>query len=1282
MRATFRLLRFLVAILVVLQSVIPPQAMGGETLERLKRLFAESKYKGTEPRTGRDCAMEALAENIDWLEHHIDTYGSIVAKQPDIWGEARLTKHRDEYERMMFQQLGRYTQTINAAISQQDNAFLAQAVALSAAASGVGPITTGTQSGSDEPGPAVAIGDVRALLQNPDDKGITPEDYKLFAFEPGDDGEYSGKLRLEPVLALDQRSRYLKHLHELRRVNEGDDTSDSPGYSLNLVRIPVSILPGQLTRQGFGAEITITAEPVISDDLMPTTFQNLVINDVVDFLGLPLVRTTERLEYFDFRDSASEFEQTALKVNRVAEDVKAGAISPADALKSLEQIIQDFLDNELAVDALLVALNEARNDAIKQLSKSSPIGGTPLPRSANVANEKLKQKTIQSYQSVKGNSASPSGGGAAQLNLIPSGGPTTNQPNPVVVPNIQAFQNLIKSLEKLIAGLEVGDAKALAAELSVFQRVPEWANIRNAAKLTLKALGEAAGEFQSAAPAGRARRALNPINPSSVESVIGLDNIVRAARAFDRAYFGTYVRWAGGNNASTCTEKRANLLDARRFLDAEIKAAFQLLSEPEHVALFAELASPDSGLATQIRGGHFHQRHGNSPSVSELRSFFFHQLHDDGMHEQSVHQTQFAEQELPSPTNDYYEVTSPFSNVHEVPQVVVEEPVGLAASSVEALAWAIVVESALLNQRLNLDVRKLAKAVDKPSLMTSQDEWFFLPETVETPNKGLEIYQGRYQSANAVFKEYVDARWPIHAFAIDPVVQDQNIADVSQRKRELQFALALGFSTGQIGANSLTQFSRDLYTQVETVGLNRTVVGFGHSSDTFGWRFYPRVQALEVPGTLGTIRETLCGTSRDYDLNHRRLESGQRECVAVVLMPSFVPYADFDIRTDWFKLTNPKNTALTMKDSLHLSRAITAMRNSRAQCSSCQHLYREGELRRLFKRVDQLDRELPLQTERALVPYENTLGGFEMFNTGVTDLSPELIGYYGAPGINLTQRTCGCSQGCTAVSIECKDTDSCQNLQQGLKDLQKTLAEAPIPPCEGEGTTLFLVGDNFSIHDTKVIAGGVCIPHVRLISRELMQVTIPHCVNTVQLCENGRTDKYVAVYVATPYGITNHLHVPITGEAQPTIACPPAQVRRLPAAEQEMLAGRTNVSAGQAVQLTTFQQDALGESIRVPLAEVLDIATLEKGIEEGLLPVRERLTEIEGEVSSLLVLLAANHINGSQPPQVDVQVNVPSNSKLGMIERLCDAKEFPILNRLKTQVGEKWRNCRDQISCP
>ena len=209
-------------------------------------------------------------------------------------------------------------------------------------------------------------------------------------------------------------------------------------------------------------------------------------------------------------------------------------------------------------------------------------------------------------------------------------------------------------------------------------------------------------------------------------------------------------------------------------------------------------------------------------------------------------------------------------------------------------------------------------------------------------------YSDPFLAASRVFQEYVQCRWPIHVFAIDPREQDQNVADVSARKRELQFALAAGFVSGQIGVNSFTQYSRELETQIETISLNRTIVGFGHGNDTFGWRFYPRVQALDVPGTFGAIKQSLCGVSRDDDLKQRQLEPGMRECVAVVLMPSFVPYADFDVRTNWFRMTNPKNSALTMKDSIKLSKAITSMRQSRAQCATCECCYRPGEVNRLM----------------------------------------------------------------------------------------------------------------------------------------------------------------------------------------------------------------------------------------------------------------------------------------------------------------------------------------------
>ena len=57
------------------------------------------------PKTGADTQIETLAREIDWLEGHIDKFGSVVAKQPDIWGESRLTKYRREFENELAKQL-------------------------------------------------------------------------------------------------------------------------------------------------------------------------------------------------------------------------------------------------------------------------------------------------------------------------------------------------------------------------------------------------------------------------------------------------------------------------------------------------------------------------------------------------------------------------------------------------------------------------------------------------------------------------------------------------------------------------------------------------------------------------------------------------------------------------------------------------------------------------------------------------------------------------------------------------------------------------------------------------------------------------------------------------------------------------------------------------------------------------------------------------------------------------------------------------------------------------
>src|SRR5262249_23320050 len=152
---------------------------------------------------------------------------------------------------------------------------------------------------------------------------------------------------------------------------------------------------------------------------------------------------------------------------------------------------------------------------------------------------------------------------------------------------------------------------------------------------------------------------------------------------------------------------------------------------------------------------------------------------------------------------------------------------------------------------------------------------------------------------------------------------------------------------------------------------------------------------------------------------------------AVVMMPSFVPYATVETSSGWLPLAghglSPRSldhTKHETADAMRASRHIKAIQNCSAQVADAD-CYRDGDLMRLMRRAEQLAARLPLQTMQVQVPYENTLGGFAMFSSGITDLAPELYGWYGEPGIRPDRET-----------------------------------------------TLFLVGDHFSVHQTRVVAGG------------------------------------------------------------------------------------------------------------------------------------------------------------------------------------------------------------------
>ena len=105
-------------------------------------------------------------------------------------------------------------------------------------------------------------------------------------------------LGVEPTVYLDEKKRFLEHLNEIRRISLGPDQNDSSGYGLYLVRMPVSITPGDCTYRGHGADLSVRVEHEFTPDFLPSTFQNLVINDLVDILG-PFVYEILRADLLD-----------------------------------------------------------------------------------------------------------------------------------------------------------------------------------------------------------------------------------------------------------------------------------------------------------------------------------------------------------------------------------------------------------------------------------------------------------------------------------------------------------------------------------------------------------------------------------------------------------------------------------------------------------------------------------------------------------------------------------------------------------------------------------------------------------------------------------------------------------------------------------------------------------------------------------------------------------------------------------------------------------------------
>lgn len=882
----------------------------------------------------RKDTMMALARDLDHLENHIERFGSVTTGKPTVWGQARLTQYREEFEAIMAKRKDEFLETLQGRSSYDDQAFLVQAMSLGLAASGSGAVRrvpAGTYTADsksevknitlieppDAPLPTVKIKtsagekDVE-IISSPTFRDPRLSDPNAFrpaftaSLKQGQKDITTLQIALEPTIVLEQQARYLNYLNQIRRTNEGDDTADSPGYSLNLVRIPVSVLPGHRTRKGFGAEVTLTLEPILGDELLPTTFRNLVVNDLADQIGLPL---------------ASVLNDRELAQTLLTEDNWCALIRNDPDLSYLD---------------------------LPCLQEEGPHPKRYPPKEGLQGLNKLK-----------------------------------TPPPPTRVPAFYQFSVTVQ-------GKKETGRNALAKVVEKFS--------------------------PPALPSTKVRAARHPFPPSQLFDIYGLEFPFILAWDARRTFERENHREGG-----------VHLPDVQGYLKEELVAAFEFLRVPGNRDLW-ELCGPQLAEAVRAR---------RIDAVEMVRKNF-HEL---------------VKQRLGEVTKDGL---GSFKKA--------------AHGTTIALAWAILVESALLNEHLVQDMKETASAKG----VVLPDAWlpYFLPEPPP--------------EARQAFNDYVRLRWPIHVFALDPITQDQNLADSATRRRETQLALSLAFASGRMTARSFTRYARRIDAEFDTIALNRTAVGFSHGADTFGWRFYPRFQTPPPRGNATTFFRDLVigGPSRDQDLASRQLEPGMRECVAIVLMPAFVPYLTCDVATNWFELTDPKCKVMDTTQALRLSKTVKAIQVCGPDVRDMD-CYRDGDFGRLLRKADQLAARLPLQTHQLLVPFENTLGGFQMFSTGVTDLAPELTGWYGAPGIH-----------------------------------------------PREDTALFLVGDHFSVKHTRVVAGGRTIDTTQsgrqeLLSRQVMRVVIPAGTQPTAPDKEGR--QYVDVHLATPYGVTQHLLIPVLG---------------------------------------------------------------------------------------------------------------------------------------------------------
>jgi hypothetical protein len=479
---------------------------------------------------------------------------------------------------------------------------------------------------------------------------------------------------------------------------------------------------------------------------------------------------------------------------------------------------------------------------------------------------------------------------------------------------------------------------------------------------------------------------------------------------------------------------------------------------------------------------HFSRQYGEKgrPKVQELRAFLFDYL-------ANVYRTMEERREFTSYGDIIASAAIVFERgfamrTQEADWLRATKDVDNLDEHFHAVSWIVALQAGTLDRNLKRILKEMAQSgkignndVSQAEAVRFFDPDYALPATLE------------------LWTAIIQQEFPLTVFTLDPQIEEQNVFDAFSRRREMQVALAYGVASGQLNANRAIKFSRQLALDMETIALNRTVVGFSHSHDTFGWYFYPRVQTPPTESTnIGAFARTVwsTGPTEHYDVKHRNLEPGIRECEVIVAMPSFVTKVSFDVTSNWEKLTCPGKTKRSYEEMVAQGGRLHRLRSclNGVEDNGC---YRPGDYARLISRVDQLEHMLGMQTHVVNVPYQYEQSGTDLFDKGKVQLVPVLQDFYG-------------------LSYVAAGTDI--------------------------NARFFIRGKNFHPTLTHVVVGGTeshsegNAPKVEVISRELI------LVHTEKLTAALSPDTPFEVRVGTPAGLSNPLWIdakPVKPQAVP-----------------------------------------------------------------------------------------------------------------------------------------------------